>query len=318
MRLLVSGRLADERVAELRAAYPQLEVSIATSSEEFATAIVDADAVYGYGLLTREALAAARKLRWIHSPSAGVEWLAQYPELVASEVMVTNARGAFSATIGEHAFAMLLCLTRGLRQYDALQRQRRWLRPSGIPMFGLSGLTMGIVGLGKIGTAIAQRAHGFDMRVIAVDANDVPRPDYVSEFWLIEGLPDLLRQSDVVAVAAPITPETRGMLGPEQLSLLKPSAYLIVVSRGGIVDEPTLISMLKEGRLAGAGLDVAAREPLPPDDPLWEAPNLILTPHCSPLSRQTSEAGWAIFRDNLARFLNGEPMATPVDKRRGY
>jgi phosphoglycerate dehydrogenase-like enzyme len=310
--------MPEERVAELRAAHPSLEIASAATPEEFADAVADADAVFGYGLLSPEALRAATKLHWIHSPSEGVEWMAKYPELVESDVMVTNARGAFSATIGEHAFALLLFLTRGLRQLDALQQQRQWARPTGIPMFGLSGLTMGVVGLGKIGSAIAQRAHGFDMKVIAVDANDVPRPDYVSEFRLLDGLPDLLRKSDVVAVAAPITPETRGMLGPAQLALLKPTAYLIVVSRGGIVDEPTLISMLKEGKLAGAGLDVAAREPLPPDDPLWGAPNLVITPHCSPASRQTAESGWAIFRDNLARFLAGEPMATPVDKRRGY
>ena len=108
------------------------------------------------------------------------------------------------------------------------------------------------------------------------------------------------------------------MLGPDQLALMKTTAYLIVVSRGGIVHEPTLAKMLKEGRLAGAGFDVAEQEPLPPEDPLWDAPNMVITPHCSGLSRQTGEASWAVFKGNLARFVAGEPLLTPVDKRRGY
>jgi phosphoglycerate dehydrogenase-like enzyme len=156
------------------------------------------------------------------------------------------------------------------------------------------------------------------MSVIAVDAHDTPRPAHISNFWLLEGLPELLRRSDVVVVATPYTPQTEGMLGLEQLSLMKPSAYLLVVSRGGIVDESALVNLLQEGRLAGAGLDVQAVEPLPEDSPLWETPNLIITPHCSGMSKQTTAMVVGMCRDNLARYLNREQLNNLVDKQRGY
>jgi phosphoglycerate dehydrogenase-like enzyme len=177
---------------------------------------------------------------------------------------------------------------------------------------------MGIIGLGNIGRAIAKLAHAFEMNVIAVDAHEVPRPDYVSELGLLDGMDGLLRRSDVVVVATPITAETRGMLGAEQLALLKPSAYLMVMSRGGIIDEAALARMLREGRLAGAGLDVTATEPLPPESELWDAPNIFITPHCSPASKQTGELVVKICRENLARYLSNEPLSHVVDKRLGY
>lgn len=160
--------------------------------------------------------------------------------------------------------------------------------------------------------------HALRMRVVAVDVNDVLRPDYLSALWGLEGLPELLSQSDVVVVTAPLTPETGGMLRADRLALMKPSAYLIVVSRGGIVDERALVGMLKEGRLAGAGLDVAEVEPIPPDSDLWLAPNLIITPHCSGVSRQTTDGCWLVLKENLGRYLAGNPLLHVVDKRRGY
>ena len=172
--------------------------------------------------------------------------------------------------------------------------------------------------MGNIGRAIAKRGHGFEMNVIGVDINEVPKPDFVAELSLLDGLDDLMRRSDVVAVAAPITPETAGMLGPEQLRLMKQTAYLIVVSRGGIIDEDTLMQMLNDGQLAGAGLDVTAIEPLPQDSPLWDTPNLLITPHCSGGSTQTAAAGKAIFYDNLRRYLAKEPLTNLVDLKRGF
>ena len=143
------------------------------------------------------------------------------------------------------------------------------MQPAPAGTMGVSGLTMGVIGLGHIGRAIAVRAHAFDMKVIAVDVHEVPKPDYVAELRLLDGLDDLLHRADVVAVATPITDRTRGMLGPRELALLKQSAFLLVMSRGGIVDEPTVVRMLREGTLAGAGLDVTAVEPLPADSELW-------------------------------------------------
>jgi phosphoglycerate dehydrogenase-like enzyme len=316
MKILVTAPWSGQQVQELQTAFPEIEFVVAKTPEAMLAAAAEAEVVLGR--ISREDFLAAKKLRWIQSTGAGVEWLHEIPELAESDVIVTNTRGAHAVTIAEHTFGMLVCLARGFVSLFRAQQRRTWLRPPEQPPVGLSGLTMGIIGLGQIGRAIAERAHAFGMRVIAVDAHEAPRPAYISDFWLLEGLPELLRRADVVVVATPYTPETEGMLGLEQLSLMKPSAYLLVVSRGGIVDETALVKLLQEERLAGAGLDVQAVEPVPEDSPLWDAPNLIITPHCSGMSKQTTAMVVGICRDNLTRYLNQEWLTNLVDKQRGY
>jgi phosphoglycerate dehydrogenase-like enzyme len=316
MKLLITTPWVNRYLGELRAEFPQVEFINHEDPAELAKAAADAEVAFGP--VSSQLLAAAPKLRWIQSPSAGVEWMQQTPELAARNVTVTNTRGAHASTIAEHTLGMLVFLARRFEMLYQAQQQKSWLRRMEYPAVGLVGLTMGIIGLGNIGRAIAKRAHAFEMTIIAVDAHEVPQPDYVAELRLLDGLPDLLRRSDVVVVATPITPETRSMLGPGQLALLKPSAYLLVVSRGGIIDEPTLARMLREGRLAGAGLDVAATEPLPPENELWDAPNIFITPHCSPASLQTSANVTMVLKENLARYLAGKPLMNVVDKRLGY
>ena len=300
---------------EAQQAFPQVQFTVAADQDDILREIVDAEAVFG--AINREAFLAAKQLKWIQNTGAGVEGLARIPEIAESDVTVTNTRGAHAATIAEHTFGFLISLTRQLPSLLDAQREHNWARRIG-PQVGLTGLTLGVVGMGNIGRAIAKRGHAFDMNVIGVDANEVPKPDFVDELGLLDGLDDLMRRSDVVAVAAPITPETAGMLGPEQLRLMKPTAYLLVMSRGGIIDEDTLVQMLNEGQLAGAGLDVMATEPLPEDSPLWDTPNLLLTPHCSGRSSYTSAAGKTIFYDNLRRYLAKEPLTNLVDLKRGY
>lgn len=316
MKVMVTAPWSEQQVRDLQTAFPEVEFVAAKTPEAMLAAAADAEVVFGR--LSREAFLAAKKLRWIQSSAAGVEWLQEVPELADCDVIVTNTRGAHAVTIAEHTFGLLICLARGFVSLFRAQQRRAWLRPPEQPPVGVFGLTMGIIGLGQIGRAIAERAHAFGMSVIAVDAHDTPRPDYISNFWLLEGLPELLRRSDVVVVATPYTPQTEGMLGLEQLSLMKPSAYLLVVSRGGIVDEEAMVKLLHEGRLAGAGLDVQAVEPVPEDSPLWEAPNLIITPHCSGMSKQTTAMVIGICRDNLSRYLKQEQLHNLVDKQRGY
>ena len=301
---------------EAQQAFPQIQFVAAGDEDDILREIVDAEIVFGG--ISREAFLAAKQLKWIQNPGAGVEGLARIPELAESDVTITNTRGAHAATIAEHAFGLLISLTRQLPHLLDAQREHNWIRPFSAPQVGLTGLTLGVVGMGNIGRAIAKRGHAFDMNVIGVDVNEVPKPDFVAELRLLDGLDDLMRRSDVVAVAAPITPETAGMLGPEQLRLMKPTAYLIVVSRGGIIDEDTLMQMLNDGQLAGAGLDVTATEPLPQDSPLWDTPNLLVTPHCSGSSSYTSAAGRAIFYENLRRYLAKEPLTNLVDLKRGF
>ena len=315
--LMVAPNVRAERVEELKKAHPNVEFVIPAKREDVMTLIADADAVFGS--ISADELKAAKKLRWVQSSSAGVEWMAKAPAIVDSEVVVTNMRGAHAATIAEHAFGMLLSLTRALRQFQEYQDREEWARGQlNSRLVGIKGLTMGIVGFGNIGRQIAKRATAFEMTVLAVDAHQVPPSDGVQEVWPLSRLNDLCREADVLTIAAPITPETRGMIGPVQMGLLKPGSYLLAMSRGGIVDEPALLEALQSGKLAGAGLDVTATEPLPAGDPLWKAPNVIITPHNSPTSRLTTDLVWSMLADNLGRFERGERLANIVDKRAGY
>lgn len=179
-------------------------------------------------------------------------------------------------------------------------------------------MTLGVIGLGNIGKAIAERAAAFKMKVIAVDIREQDTPAYVEVLWKIDQLPQLLKQADVVAVTVPGTPETHCLLNEKMLSFMKATAYLGVVSRGGIVDEGILAKMLVEGRLAGAAIDVFKTEPLPKNSPLWKAPNLILTPHTSGKSEYTNFAATEIFMPNLERYLNNQPLINLVDKKLGF
>lgn len=316
MKLLIIGSWDQNRLAEVRKTFPQVEFTAASDQGKILREIPDAEVVYGG--ITREAFLAAKKLKWIQNTGAGVEKLARISEIAGSDVIVTNTRGAHAATIAEHTFGLLISLTRNLRQTFQAQRDHNWGVQFDNPMVGLTGLTLGMVGLGNIGRAIAKRGYAFDMNVIAIDAHEVPKPDFVTELRLSDGLDDLLQRSDVVAVTTPHTPNTAGLLGEQQLRLMKPSSYLLVVSRGGIVDEDALARMLREGRLAGAGLDVTATEPLPEDSPLWETPNLLITPHCSGRSAFTSASALAIFHENLRRYLADEPLTNLVDLKLGY
>lgn len=316
MRVLVTTPWSEAHLKAVRDAFPAVEFVQVLDPEGQVQAIAEADAVFGQ--LSRDAFRAARKLRWIQSQSAGVEWTANVPELRGSQVVVTNTRGAHGTTIAEHTFGMLIALARGFPQLWEAQKAHRWERPVGRRHVGLAGLTLGVIGLGNIGRAIANLGSGFGMTVLAVDVNDVDQPASVAELGRLDRLPDLLRRSDVVVVTVPYTAQTRGMLGASELALMKSSAFLLVVSRGGLIDEDALVRMLREGRLAGAGLDVQAQEPLPPDSPLWDAPNLFLTPHCSALSEQTIQIATDIFRENLRRFIAGEPLTNVCDVGRGY
>ena len=277
--------------------------------------IADVDAVYGQ--VTASDFPSARNLRWVQSPSAGVEWMWRVPGLQESEVTVTNMRGAHAATIAEHTFAMLLTQTRALRGLEARQREHQWGRGE-LVLSGIKGLTMGIIGFGNIGRAIAHRATAFEMRVLAVDAEQVSAGEGVEEVWPLSRLNDLCRESDVLVISAPMTPNSRDMIGRDQIRMMKRGSSILQMSRGGIVYEAALVDALEEGHLAGAGLDVTATEPLPVGDPLWTAPNLIVTPHSSAMSKLTTDLVWSILSENVGRFVRGEPLMNTVDKQRGW
>jgi phosphoglycerate dehydrogenase-like enzyme len=269
-----------------------------------------------FGGFSREDLQAARHLRWIQYPATGVEHVL-YPELVDSPIVLTNMQRMFSPTISETAIGLLLTLTRGLNHYTLQTREHVWKPLNGLTE--ISGLTMGIVGLGGIGTDTAYRAHfGFNMKILAVDPKPLPKPSFVAELHSVEWLPKMVPQVDVLLSAAPHTPLSQGMFNEAIFRAMKPAAYFINVSRGKLVDTPALIRALKEGWIAGAGLDVTYLEPLPSDDPLWTAGNLIITSHSSAVSEGSTQRSYDLFCENVRRYVSGLPLLNVVDKKRGY
>ena len=314
MKVLVTGPWLFRHVEEMQPDFPSVQFIMTQSPDEQLAAAADVEVIFGS--VTDQLLAAAPRLKWVQAGGAGVDWMPR--GLADTDIVVTNLRGAHAATIAEHTLGMLVYLARRFDDLRRAQSERVWHVPAPQPTVGLAGMTMGVIGLGNIGRAVAVRAHAFEMEVIAVDAQPVPQPEYVGEVRLLDGLDDLLRRADAVTVAVPKTDETLGMLGPRQLALMKPTAYLLVMSRGGIVDEPALIRMLRAGELAGAGLDVTATEPLPADSALWDAPNIFITPHISPLSALTGTISRDILHRNLSHYLAGEPLENLVDTNLRY
>ncbi len=315
---LVSGReFPPAYRAKMQTYAPNLVIKTCRSQEEFHQEAADAHIIFPvYGAFTREDFLAARQLRWIQFSATGVESIL-FPELVESPVVLTNMQRMFSPTISETAIGLLLTLTRRLNGYAVQAHEQRWSPLSGGTE--ISGLTMGVVGMGGIGTDTAYRAHyGFHMRILGVDAKPLPKPGFVEELHSPDWLPKMVPQVDVLLSAAPHTPLTHHIFNAEIFRLMKPSAYFINVTRGWLVDTPALVSALKEGRIAGAGLDVTEPEPLPPEHPLWTAGNVMITPHSSASSEGTNRRAMELFCENIRRYVNGLPLLNVVDKKRGY
>jgi phosphoglycerate dehydrogenase-like enzyme len=262
---------------------------------------------------TRRLLARVPNLRWIHTISAGVDHLL-FPELRESDAILTNASGVFNIPIAETVMAYILAVVKRLPEFWAHQREHRWEK---LPLRELRGLTVGIVGLGDIGTEVARLCRAFGMRVLGLRRRPAPS-DLADEVLPPDRLQDLLARSDFVVIAVPLTAETRGMIGRAELAAMKPDAWLVNISRGAIVDEEALIEALRAGRIGGACLDVFAEEPLPPESPLWDMPNVIITPHNSWSSPHIEEREIALFLENLRRYVAGEPLLNVVDKQAGY
>ena len=280
----------------------------------------DADVVLGFAVRAAN-FAGAHQLRWIHSTAASVTGVL-FPELVASDVIVTNARGLHADAMAEHALAMMLAFARKLHHARDAQRAHEWAQETmwdQSPGIGsLAGATLGLVGLGAIGGAIAARARALGMRVIAVRRRPAADAAPAHEQWPVSRLRELLPRVDWLVLVAPLTPETEGLIGREELSLLRPGARLMNLGRGALVDEPALIEALATRKLAGAALDVFAEEPLPATSALWDMPEVILTPHTSGLAPRYWERAMEQFTANLRRYVAGEPLLNLVDKQAGY
>jgi phosphoglycerate dehydrogenase-like enzyme len=317
LKLVAARDFPDVYKQKMKGYAPNLEIKTCRSPEEFRKEVADAHILHpAYGAFYHEDFLAARQVRRIQFPATGVEAI-MFPELVNGPVVLTNMQRMFSPAISETVFGLLITLTRRLHEYAVQTHEHRWQSLTGFRE--ISGMTMGLVGMGGIGWDTAYRAyHGFQMRVLATDPKPVPKPGFVDELHSSEWLPKMVPQVDVLVSAAPYTPVTHHMFNEEIFRLMKPSAYFINVSRGGLVDTPALISALREKHIAGAGLDVAEREPLPADDPLWTAGNLIITSHTCGYSEGTTHRCMELFCENVRRYVSGLPLLGVVDKQRGY
>lgn len=288
--------------------------------EELLSLIKDTDILFA-GIFTRKLFLTANKLKWIQTISAGVERFL-IPEVVQSPVIITNASGVHSIPITEHVIGMMLCFCRKLHIFIRNQLERRWegFGTSLIEQIEeLSGKTVGIVGLGRIGGEIAKKAKALGMRVIATRRKpNAQKPDYVDKLVSRKDLKALLAESDFVIIAVPLTKETEGMIGEAELRSMKRTSYLINISRGKIVQEDKLVQALKEEWIAGAGLDTFEKEPLPQDSELWSMKNVIITPHVAGATPRYLERATNIFCENLRRFIRNEPLINVVNKNLGY
>lgn len=255
----------------------------------------------------------ATELRWLQLSSAGAN---NYVGKISSDITLTTASGVYGIPTSEHALAMMLALTRSIHKSARDQVNRRW-DPSG-EYRELHGTTCGLLGLGDIGLAVAQRARAFGMRVLAARRNPDSTPDAVDEVFAVDQLDEMLGQCDHVVNTLPETAFTRKLLDEKRLWAMKKGSFLYNIGRGTTVDQDALVEMLFTGHLAGAGLDVFEEEPLPKESPLWGMSNVIITPHTGGSSPHEDERVAAVFLENLRRFARGEPLKNVVDHDVGY
>lgn len=294
----------------------ELDVEACEADSEAAALDLISDADAYYGRMTPTLLAAGKKLRWIQATSAGLDGY-YFPELRESDVTVTNLRGIYSDVIAEHVFALLLCMARGIPTYFRSQLEGRWENKS-VPVIHVAGATLGVLGLGGIGLAVAERGHAFGMRVLALDPAPKGRPDYVERIYGVHELHDMLGEVDFFVICAPHTGETDRMIDAAALEAMKPSAIFINIGRGRVVDLAALTRALQKGEIAGAGLDVFEEEPLQEGHPLWAMENVMITPHVAAISDRIENRRIGLILENIQRFRDAEPLLNVVDNKRGY
>jgi phosphoglycerate dehydrogenase-like enzyme len=305
-------------VDQLRADFPQHTFLDAWDRDTLRQLLPQAEVAFT-PFVDRDVFASASRLRWVQSPAVGVGSL-MFPELLASGVVLTSARGIRARSIAEHVLGMTIALARLLPATLRAQAQHRWAQAElETAARTLKGQCMGIVGLGAIGLEVANIAVPFGFRVSAIRRRaGQPVPAGVDAVWTPDRLDDLLGQSDVVVIAAPHTPETKRLIGRAQIDRMKPGALLVNVARGKLVDDEALIEALRAGRVGGAALDVFSQEPLDPSSPYWDLPNVIVTPHTSGAMHDYWTPLVALFAENLRRFEKGDPLLNVVDKVAGY
>ncbi len=317
--LLVLAAPNDPYIPMLDALREHAEVIIGDSAASLAAAAPRADALLAWTVRRPDIetlLAQAPRLRWLHVRWAGLDSLL-FPALIHSDVILTNSRGIYSQSLGEFAIAGALFFAKDMRRLLHSQAERRW---DPFTMLELRGATMGIVGYGDIGRACASRAHALGMRVLAQRRRPALSGEdpFIARTFGPDGLLEMLAECDYVVAAAPLTPDTRGMIGQREIAAMKATAVLMNIGRGPVIDEPALIEALQNKRIRGAALDVFTTEPLPPDSPLFQFDNVLLSPHCADNTPTWNEEAMHFFLANFERFRGGETLRNIVDKHAGY
>ena len=313
-------QIPEESVATLRERFPLIKFIHATTQEQRAEGLQTCDAAYTW-ILNAAELAGAPQLKWVHTSAVAVETLC-LPELFARGIAVSNTRGVQALPIAEHVMAVVLSLAKQMPFVIENQQQSRWAQNEFIGArlpWLLHGRTLGLVGVGTIGSEIAKRAAAFGMRVIALRR----RPAYgvighVERVYGKDHLDEFLGQCHVIVVAAPLTPDTQGLLGADQFARMPKGAVVVNVGRARILDTEALIEALKSGHLGGASLDVFPQEPLPADHPLWKTPNVILTPHTSGFRQGHWDEVVELYAENIQRWIKGEPLKYRIEPELGY
>lgn len=303
-----------------RLAVKSFDLEVPMDEEAFLRILPGAEALFAWGLARRHA-DKADALRWLHTPLAGVDRVLN-PELTRSAIRVTSSRGVNSVAVAEHTLGLILAMSRGIADSVRAQDGKHWAQQDLYgrkpPLDELHGKLLGILGLGDIGRELAVRARALGLQVWGLVRTARPAPDCVDRL-LAAGKEDaLLRASDVLVLALPLTKATRGLMGERQLRRMKHTALLVNIGRGELVQESALIRALREGWIAGAGLDVFAREPLLPQSPLWSLPQVVMTPHVAGTHPQYMARSADLFLQNLKRYVAGEPLVNEVDKQAGY
>ncbi|HET7293632.1 MAG TPA: D-2-hydroxyacid dehydrogenase [Vicinamibacteria bacterium] len=318
LRVVVLAEPDDTSLRLLQAVDAGVRFHVGQDAVALADQAPDAEALL-YCTGGRERLEAAftrlLRLRWVHSRWAGLDGLL-FPALAESPVVLTNSRGVFSRALAEFAIGAILHFAKDFARMRRQQAARRW-EPFVVEEIG--GRSLGIVGYGDIGRAVAERGKALGMRILAMRRRDVASDGLVDEAFAPEERLGLVARSDAVVLALPLTDETRGLFGAREIAAMKPSAVLVNVGRGPTLDEPALVAALQARRIRGAALDVFAEEPLPRDSPLWDLDNVLVSPHTADRTTTWLDEAMAVFLDNLGRFRAGRPLRNVVeDKRRGY
>jgi len=321
IRIVTMYRFEPHEMQKIQAAAPgkRVEITMCQNREEFRSRLREAEVVYGD--VRGAELDYAPKLKWIQSGGAGVEGMDE--KMRQSPIVMTNYARTFAHGITETGIGLLLCLTRGIVKYYMPQFYKRQMNPVGTVKSDhhteLVGRTMGIVGMGGIGSMLARRAYyGFDMRIVATDAKPLPKPEYVAELHDPSWFPQMVPQVDVLVAAAPHTKQTERMFDEKVFRSMKKTAYFLALSRGKLFDDMALVKALKEGWIAGAGLDVFPQERPPSTHPIFDCPNVVMTAHTSGWSPDRQIRLIDLFAENVRRYAGGIPLVNVVDKLKGY